>query len=170
MCKNSCHDLILFFNFFPQSRKMWLDAEMFSEFFVSVPMIEIFRISSFCHLPFIPSHIFTLSFPLLLFFLRRTSLSVFLSHKSSHTLSLAHTVIPSVPFYQSLLLRAFCGCGGNMFRWRAPSRYLLDVLVNTAGAVTVMYGCNPNSAAWHGCQLPRETRWFIFCSSAYGLI
>lgn len=120
-------------------------AEMFIEFFMFVLMIEIFLISSFYYLPFFLSHIFTFSF-LCYCFLRRMSLSVFLSHKSSHTLSHTHSY-PLCPSYQSLLLRAFCGCGGNMFWWRALSRYLLDVLVNTAGAVTVMYGCNPNSAA-----------------------
>lgn len=50
-----------------------------------VLMIDIFLISSFCYLPFDLSHIFTFSF-LCYCFLRRMSLRVFLSHKSSHTL------------------------------------------------------------------------------------
>lgn len=52
----------------------------------------------------------------------------------------------------------------------ASFRSLLDVVLNTVGAVRVIYGRNPNAAAWHGCQLPWETTWFILCCCAYGLI
>lgn len=90
LCLNSCHDRILFSISSRKAGKMWLVAEMFSEFFMLVLMREIFRISSFRHLPFVLSHIFTLSLPLLLFFLRRTSLGVILlaqilSYSPSHT-------------------------------------------------------------------------------------
>lgn len=59
---------------------------------------------------------------------------------------------------------------GNVPELWALSRNLQDVLVNTVGAVIVMYCCNPTTAVRHGCQLPWETRWFIFHSSVYGPI
>lgn len=78
-----------------------------------VLMIEIFRTSRFCHLPFVLSHIFTLSF-LCYCFSCVLCHSVSFSRTNPLSLSLTHTQLsPSVPFYQSLLLRAFCGCGGE---------------------------------------------------------
>lgn len=112
----------------------------------------------FSHSSFLPLRLFSL--------LPWTPPSEFLSCRSSH--GLAHTRRHPPPFFLSIpsLLAHFI----YFIIFRAWSRHLLDVPVNTAGAVTVMYGCNPSSAAWHGCQLPRETRWFIFCGDAYGLI
>lgn len=151
------------------------------ENFSVIPLIlEIFLIFTFSYLisPSFLTHALFLPFLwdcfLSLSLSRRMPPGVLLWRRSSH--GLAHTRRHPPPSFLSIPspYRALCLLRALFIllfsQARALSRYLLDVPVNTAGAVTVMYGCNPSSAVWHGCQLPRETRWFIFCGAAYGLI
>lgn len=134
---------------------------------------RLFSLSHFYHLPLPFSYTSTFAaFPLLLpscmsqfVFHIHAQWILFYAHTHTHTHSSLLPPSGHFPFPSSVSVAA-----GNESQSRTLSRYLLDVPVNTVGAVIVMYGCNPTAAAWHGCQLPWETRWFIFCSSAYGPI
>lgn len=83
------------------------------------------------------------------------------SHTHAQFLSVSCLHLPPFPFSVSVV-------AGHLSLPPAWFRYLLDVVVNTVGAVTVIYGHKPSAAAWHNCQLPWETTWFILSSDAYG--
>lgn len=128
-----------------------------------------FSWSCFYHLPLPFSHGgYTFCFPSLFNCLLFISQFVFLTQadKICHTHANSSSRFP--PSIRFPLPSSMYMVAGNVAH--TLSRYLLYVLVNTVRAVKVMYGCNPTAAARHSCQLPWETRWFIFCSFAYGPI
>lgn len=98
--------------------------------------------------------------------------ALFLSNAHRQT-SYAHTHTDT-QFFSFASLHVFASMVSAVAGYASQStalfRYLLNVLANTVGAVTVMYCRNPTDATWHGCQLPWETGWFIFNRSVYGLI
>lgn len=137
--------------------RMWVDLTVFT---VKTEMLSLIALlsctSSSCSSTFAASH----------FLVRSFHVSIYLSNArpaNCLTRTLALLFLLHLSVFRSPLPRKRVSVTSVI---QIPS----GLVVNTVGAVMVMYGCNPAAAVCHGCQFLWETRWFIFCSSAYGLI